>query len=83
MMLFDEAVLYASSSSIEAGTGLSDGCVHCRQGERVAKRHGQDGSFGALQPPDFAALGTLMNREEKQQTAAGSLPEIDRLYGWR
>jgi hypothetical protein len=29
------------------------------------------------------ALRTLMNREEKQQTAVGSLPEIDLLYGWR
>jgi hypothetical protein len=32
---------------------------------------------------NFAALRTLMNRQEKQQTAAGSLPEIDLLYGWQ
>ena len=45
--------------------------------------NGRTKQFGWLQTRDFAALGTLMNREEKQQTAAGSLPEIDLLYGWR
>jgi len=30
----------------------------------------------------YPPLRTLMNREEKQQTAAGFLREIDLLYGW-
>jgi hypothetical protein len=37
-----------------------------------SKLKGSTKQFGWLQAPDFAALRTLMSREEKQQTAAGA-----------